>query len=375
MPESTCAGDKPWFYPLDREHLKQMIRGGSSVDDLDQYGQSALTWAVRCDSLETAEFLISCGAQVDHLDGLDHTPLYYPARHGRQEMLTLLLNAGADPLFTLSDGRCPLTIAIDHDQADAAAAMLESAKADPRLSAILSSHLRSAIASDTTSSVSLMLKLGINDIIRSQDIIPFAACALFHHRSDLDLALKVAEAFPPRSDENEYQITFLHAAARLKSIELAQIGLQAGESIDIRRESDDATAVFLAVKYYAPKLLNWLLDHGADPDIPDADGTPPVSLAIQKKFNDLAILLMEAGAQVHPVKGRIHPLYMACEMRNTAMVRRLIDLGVSGDDGYDDSPCSMWIALHQRFREGTQLILDAGFHIEPTGGTKPIPHA
>jgi ankyrin repeat protein len=61
-----------------------------------------LYYAVRAGKLETAEFLIKhCGANVNHEDKKQQTPLHIAKNNNKQHLMNLLFTYGARPLEDL----------------------------------------------------------------------------------------------------------------------------------------------------------------------------------------------------------------------------------------------------------------------------------
>jgi len=61
-----------------------------------------LYYAVRAGKLETAEFLIKhCGANVNHEDKKQQTPLHIAKNNNKQHLMNLLFTYGAKPLEDL----------------------------------------------------------------------------------------------------------------------------------------------------------------------------------------------------------------------------------------------------------------------------------
>lgn len=83
--------------------LPRLVRAGARLDS-DPYRGTPLIWAAACDRLETAEWLIDHGANVNlkaTFGGLTHgrgvTALHLAAQNGHISMVQLLLKRGADP--------------------------------------------------------------------------------------------------------------------------------------------------------------------------------------------------------------------------------------------------------------------------------------
>jgi len=83
------------------------------VDSTDGSGWTALMYAVKAGHDEIVEMLLEAGASVDLGNNLQETALHLAARHGRPASAQLLLREGADFELRDSEARTPLYRAID----------------------------------------------------------------------------------------------------------------------------------------------------------------------------------------------------------------------------------------------------------------------
>src|SRR5207244_12800393 len=94
----------------------------------------------------------------------------------------------------------------------------------------------------------------------------------------------------------------LHEAILFARIEIAQILLDAHADPDIRTgdfgpvPSNQWTPLFLAVNAGRIDLVKLLLEHGAEVNVTDVDHKTPLYYAIARQNNDIADLLLQAGA-------------------------------------------------------------------------------
>jgi uncharacterized protein len=133
--------------------VRLLIEHGADVHAKgEQYGETALVWAVDQNHAEAAKVLIAHGADVnartnplEHekdrfgLEGVltilphgDWTPLMYAARQGSLDAARVLVDAGASLNVTDPDGTSALLVAIINGHYDTAA-MLTERGADPNL--------------------------------------------------------------------------------------------------------------------------------------------------------------------------------------------------------------------------------------------------
>lgn len=88
------------------------------LDAADAEGETALMHAVREGHDEIVEMLLEAGADPDHQNQRGETALHLAARHGRLASAQLLLRAGADFEIQDSEARSPLYRAVESRRAD-----------------------------------------------------------------------------------------------------------------------------------------------------------------------------------------------------------------------------------------------------------------
>ena len=114
----------------DIERARALIADGVDVDTSDGDGTTALHWAALNDDVSAAQALIAAGAQVEASNRFGATPLALAAENGSPAFLVLLLDAGADPNAALPEGETALMTVSRTGRADAARLLLDRG-ADP----------------------------------------------------------------------------------------------------------------------------------------------------------------------------------------------------------------------------------------------------
>jgi len=101
---TASTASKGGFTPLifaaqkgDAKSVMSLLQAGADADDTVLSGQSVLQIAVTGGKIEAAEVLLQNGARVNHADKLGVTPLDVAAQGGSVELVEKLLAKGADP--------------------------------------------------------------------------------------------------------------------------------------------------------------------------------------------------------------------------------------------------------------------------------------
>lgn len=228
------------------EMAEVLLAAGAKVDATERAGQSALMWAADAGHADLAALLADAGADLRLKLKSGFTPLLFAARSGRVEVIRELLARGIDPDeasdthrpggFSMPPWTTALRIAVENGHFETAVALLE-AGADPN-------DQRSGHA-----------PLHVLSWVRKP------------HRGDGPDGLP-----PPRIDG---ELTTLRFAERLvrefgADVDLA---LVSGRSGGKRLGTKGATPFLLAAARADLDYLQVLLSLGANPAIPNSDGT------------------------------------------------------------------------------------------------------
>lgn len=218
------------------------------INALQADGMSALFWAVYHEQNDIVRLLLNAGADTNVSNRYGLTPLIQSALNGNGEIIALLLDAGADPNAVTLQGDTALMNAAKAGSVQGVQALLDSgAEVDARDTHAYQTALMWAAAADSADVVSLLIEHGADVDARSAEIV-FSGIQQGGVQGD----------FPNGG------LSSLHHAARENAIESTRL----------------------------------LLAAGANPSIQDPQGISPLRVAATNKNLDLAKLLVEGGASL-----------------------------------------------------------------------------
>ena len=224
---------------------------------------SDLTEALKLRDVAQVRNLLASGADANEKVRGDY-PLNIAATYGPAEMVTILLEAGADLEQAGRDGLYPLHNAVTMGHKDI---------------------------------VALLIKKGaVVDAKESKGRTPLVSFATTNG-SDIEIArmLLAAGADPEiESAPDDDNSTALENAAYTGNLELAKVLIAAHADVN-HRNLWGWSALHLAVQHARFEIVRLLIAHGADVNLANNLGKTPISLAP----NDAAMkeLLIEAGAK------------------------------------------------------------------------------
>ena len=223
--------------------VRLLLERGADPNRTESWrGQTALMWAATENRLDAAEALIAAGANVHarSTGRLAFSPLLFAVRAGHVEMARLLLDAGASPEETLQDGTSGLVLATKNGHY-ALGTMLLDAGADPD-------------ADDNGWSALHEVKWTRRPNLGFNNPPPIVTGTM----TDLEFIRKLAEhgadlnARMTKEPNNRYRNV------------LNRIG---------------STPFLLAAKAADVEMMRLLVELGADPLLPNEDGTTPLMAA------------------------------------------------------------------------------------------------
>lgn len=243
--------------------------GGSDVNAPQGDGATALAWAAHWDETGLASSLIAAGADVRAANDLGVTPLMLAADNGSLPMVELLLDAGANPNARRPTG----------DTAVMFAARAGSAAVIERLAAA-GANLNTATASGHTA---LMWAAAEAHAGAARTLIALGA-ALVDTRTE-------ATPYVPRRRRPRRGPILLRDGEAANPAEFPRDG-----ETDPPRTAGGFTPLLYAVLTGDMATVRVLVDSGADVNDASPDGVSALMLALTKRHEDLALLLVERGA-------------------------------------------------------------------------------
>ena len=286
----------------DREAVRTLLKEGVDVNGSRADGATALAWAVHWDDQETVDLLIRAGADVDAANDLGITPLMLAARNGSAAMVEKLLRANAGPNVARSTGETALLLAARTGRPEVVRSLLAGgASADIKMGAFEQTPLMWAAAEGHAPIVRLLLEVGADKEART----PFTE-----------------KKGRPRYKSQEGP---LEPRADGRSV-IAALWPRDG-NFDTDRFEGGMTPLLFAVNGGHLDAVRVLLEAGTKVDGAMPDGLTPLQLAQIRRHEELALFLIENGADPNNVGPGFPPLHVASYLSQQAVAKELIARG------------------------------------------------
>jgi ankyrin repeat protein len=276
LPEAAMQGDKAAVAAL----LKQ----GVDVNSVQGDGSTALHWAAYHGDLEMTKALLKAGASVKAATRIGKmTPLYMASQNGNPAVIEALLAAGANAREVNTNGTTVLMTAAAAGSADAVKMLLDhGANVNARDITNGQTALMFAAARNSAGAVKVLIDRGGDPNVLTK-VSPLAVVQADENGNPLP---------PPSADENNRGggtrggrgggrslgatsvggLTALHFAAREGQMDAVRELVTGGANINLQSGSDRTPPMTEAIINGHLDIAKFLLEHGADPKIANADG-------------------------------------------------------------------------------------------------------
>ncbi|PWU12048.1 MAG: hypothetical protein C5B51_01510 [Terriglobia bacterium] len=243
----------------DQAAVRRLVQTGADVNAAQIDGTTALHWAAHHDDAEMAGLLTRAGANVNAVNRYGVPPLALACENGSAALVKLLLEAGANANATLKGGETVLMLAARSGNGEAVQALLAHGANPNSRERLGQTALMWAAAEGHTAAVRTLIHAGA------------------------DINTKTGVGF-----------TAFLFAARQGHLETVRVFLEAGVDVNamMQRPAEQG----------APRILT-------------SGRTSPLMLAVQNGHYELAIALVDAGADPNDRRTGFAPLHILAGVR------------------------------------------------------------
>lgn len=274
--------------------------------------------------------------------------LFLSAKHGDKNIAELLLQHGADLNIPADNRTLPLHCAAHNGYKDIAKLFLEKGARVNERDFNNSTALIHACNHSAVEMVALLLQHGADpNIVRKSGISPLHLAAYNGYEDIAELLLKNGAKANERNVNNNTPLAFsFFCFCENKNL-------------------------------YGPsaKIIQLLLEHKADPNIPASNGSCPLHYAAQAGHEDMVELLLKNGAEVDKRgNGNATALAFACgygdkssHRPNEKVVQLLLNSGANPNIYASNESNPLHCAIRAHYKNIVELLLKNGAKVNETG--------
>ena len=279
----------------DREAVMALLKKAADVNAAQGDGMTALHWAAMNGDNEMVQMLIVAGANVRATTRLGtYTPLYLASQHGHAPVIAALITAGADVAAGTPNGTTPLMVAAASGELEAVKVLVDNgADVNGKDGVRLQTPLMYAAASNRAAAIEFLASRGA-DLKATSKV------------SDLSNLSREGAGFGGNPQAN------LPGGAAPPARRQPVPGVDRNYGLnELIVAHGGLTPLLYAVRQGYQESAAALLKAGADVNAPSAgDKTSPLLMAIINGHFDLARMLIERGANPTMVSQQgVSPLY------------------------------------------------------------------
>jgi uncharacterized protein len=274
----------------DRAMVRTLLQQKADVNAAQVDGMTALHWAARQNDLETVQILIKAGARVDTSTRYGVTPLYLASLNGNAAMIETFLRAGVSPNTANPGGETALMTAARTGSLDAVKLLIErGASVNAKEKERGQTALMWAVLENHPEVARLLIEKGADINAQTNVVIPDGI---------------TAEPTAPSGNIGANGPGFYRARA-------------------VPTPSGAMSPLLFAAREGNLAMARLLLEAKADINLPSANGSSPLVVAITNNHIQLAMELLGKGANPNLADRfwKRTPLYAAIEMRNMDFTR------------------------------------------------------
>lgn len=270
----------PAIAVADIETIEMLLKRNVDVDAVAQEdcsekfiihkGDTVLHLAVRKGCADIVKILVAHKVTVNVVNGLGHSPLHEAVKRERVEIVTTLIEAGADLYFCNKLGNTAFDLASPEMLSVIVDALVAKSKAE-------------VPAGDAQKNDSDVYRLFVFAI--DKDRIDIIERLLAN-----DVKVNMVDC---------YGRTPLYFAALSVRVEIARILLAKGAAVNVTIWINDDTTLHMAVRTGKTEMVEVLLQYGADINVKNRYGRTPLHYAAHR--GEVAKMLIAAGADFNSV--------------------------------------------------------------------------
>jgi cytohesin len=371
------------------EAVQTLLNAGAQVDELGRHNRGPLHWAAMYhDNVDVIRLLLEVGTEIDGQQFADCMPLHIAILQGREDSVRALLDAGAPVTGLDGDDLSPLCSAIFHNQSAEIVSLLVDAGAEVNVPyGRRRSALRHAIDNDRLDIIEILLEAGVN----TEENRNYKKNRPLHEAVEqgrYEVARRLLEFGTEVNSQENYGETPLDKAREeeLQSLLRSYGGLTREElraaAQAVESEETKAATFLAAIRINDRKIVQQFIDEGISLDSsPEEEASPlAVSLGLEEDGiiqPEMFELLIESGADLNAEAfddWKTSILSTCVTFGKPEPLSILLEAGADPDLVFrDDGLTPLHYATKQGRHQMAQMLLDAGADPMPVDRQEATP--
>ncbi len=234
--------------------IKQLLSHQASLEATDKSGQTALMWAADAGNLAAVNVLVAAGADLNATTPAGFTAMMFAARDGQMAVVKRLIEAGVDVNVTVTP---------------------KAKRAGERAAREGTAALIFAVESGHYELAMLLVTAGADPNDQRSDFAPLHVISWVRKPDSGD---NPSGDPPPRGSGHLTDLEFVRAIVAAGADVNGKLTTHRGEK-KATLSAEGATPILFAAKTADVPLIKVLVELGADPLLPNADGCTPLMAA------------------------------------------------------------------------------------------------
>jgi ankyrin repeat protein len=374
-------------YQGDCSKVRAILAKPMNINCRDKDGYTPLINAAMHGDPETVAALLQKGALIDLDNGRGFTPLMGAAKYGHNDVVKLLLHGGAD-LHAVSEtsGWTAMLYAAGCGQTATVALLLDQGADLESLTDENWTALLYAVVNNHPETAKLLIERGANVNVQDENhFTPLMGAAKFGLGDVVELLLEHGADIQASKTGEDGGWTALTFASWQGKTDIVGRLLEHGAGIDRRHGKYEWSPLMDAISNGHEGTARFLVEHGADVNVPCADHYSPLMCASRHGLLETAKCLVEHGADIHAetvdfgeTRGGWTALTYAVGQGKKEAAEFLLECGAKADGGRilsEDTPLILAVRRDQAEIASALLAHGASVNIRPQDGYTPLGYA
>lgn len=360
--EKNQFGDTPMFHALKNDNIQQFNffeQAGANMSLPDADGNTLLLWALKNDKdMSLLKRLAGNESIINQANSNGETPFLVALTQGKPDMVSFLLNEGADINVQTASGLSPLWFALEQNDMNLFSQFAQKG-ADVNSLRNGETPLTYALQKNDVNLINSLVSLGADPTIDNSAGQTPLSITLKNNQSDLFNQF-LEGSISKLNQPNRFGYTLLDDAFKYSSSTLIKSLIARGAEFGPAQQRNNVTPLMYAIEFDKDDLIYELIDR-ASLNQESFFGKTALMLAIEKGNLSLMQELIRQGANVN-YKNYIGntPIGYAVANNHPAIVRQLISSGatVNTYNQYGSTP--LIEAAYFNLPEIASILINAG---------------